>query len=157
VISGSRSYDLEALDSRQGTPIWKKYFWFSWVESSPAVFGGLIYIGSSDAAKVFAVDARSGRSVWEVDAGGNAWGRPSVTATTVYEGVTGVTHYIAPHRGSMLALDRKTGAVRWRYPIAEPQSDSKTMASYGFAGAVALGNGLVFAGGLDGRLYAFDQ
>ena len=66
VIAGSRSYDLEAVDALRGTPVWKKYFWFSWVESSPTVFKDVVYIGSSDAAKVFAIDAASGRSVWDV-------------------------------------------------------------------------------------------
>jgi outer membrane protein assembly factor BamB len=164
VIAGSRSYDLEALDAARGTPIWKKYFWFSWVESSPTVADGVVYIGSSDAARVFAIDGATGKSIWELDAGGSAWGRPAVTASRVYEGVAGVVTYVSPHHGAVLGIDRKSGALLWRY-TAPPPSPTRSLTPdltpgptpYGFAGSVALGGGLVFAGGLDGRLYAFAQ
>jgi outer membrane protein assembly factor BamB len=157
VIAGSRSYDLEALDAARGTPIWKNYFWFSWVESSPAIYQDAIYIGSSDAAKVFAIDAATGRSRWEADAGGSAWGRPAVTASTVFQGVAGVLRYIAAHRGSVSAFDRRTGALEWWYAAKPPEPPPAGVAAYGFAGSVAIGDGLVFAGALDGRLYAFRQ
>jgi hypothetical protein len=58
VIIGSRSYDLEALDAARGTPAWKSLRLVSWVESSPTVFrtSSRQFV---DAAKVFAIDARS--------------------------------------------------------------------------------------------------
>jgi len=157
VVVGSRSYDLERLDAKTGTPRWKKYFWFSWVESSPIVFDGTIYIGSSDAAKVLAVQPDSGRSRWEADAFGSAWGQPAVTRANVYEGVAGVVPYAAPHRGAVLAFDRSTGRVTWWYPVPRPDPAPTARTAYGFAGAVAVGDGMVFAGGLDGRLRAFAQ
>jgi outer membrane protein assembly factor BamB len=157
VIVGSRSYDLERLDAKTGTPRWKKYFWFSWVESSPIVFDGTLYIGSSDAAKVLAVDPGSGRSVWEADAFGSAWGRPAVTRARVYEGVAGVVAYAAPHRGAVMAFDRNTGRLAWWYSAPRPEPAPKERTAYGFAGSVAVGDGMVFAGGLDGRLRAFAQ
>lgn len=157
VIGGSRSYDLEAFEAATGRPAWTTYFWFSWVESPPTPFGGTIYVGSSDAAKVFAVDSASGRSIWEADAGGSAWGQPAVTEATVYEGVAGVLGYIAPHRGSVMAFDRRTGAVRWWFPAPAPESAPGTLTGYGFAGSVAVGGGRVFAGAVDGKLHAFAQ
>lgn len=157
IISGSRSYDLEALDAARGTPVWKKYFWFSWVESSPTIYEDIVYIGSSDAAKVSAIDASSGRSLWEADAGGSAWGRPAVTGSTVYEGVAGVVAYVSPHRGSVSAFDRATGTLSWWYAAKPPEPAPTEATPYGFAGSVAVGGGMVFAGGLDGRLYAFRQ
>jgi outer membrane protein assembly factor BamB len=160
VIVGSRSYDLESLDASRGTAQWKKYFWFSWVESSPIVFKDTIYVGSSDAAKVFAIDVATGRSVWEADALGSAWGRPAVTESTVFQGSAGVLRYSAPHRGVVLAFDRRTGRVGWWYEAAPPVPRDpvppQTLA-YGFAASVAIGDGLVFAPGLDGRVYAFAQ
>jgi outer membrane protein assembly factor BamB len=157
VVVGSRSYDLERLDAKTGTPRWKKYFWFSWVESSPIVFDGTIYIGSSDAAKVLAVQPDSGRSRWEADAFGSAWGQPAVTRSNVYEGVAGVVPYAAPHRGAVMAFDRTTGRVAWWYPVPRPDPAPQERTAYGFAGSVAVGDGMVFAGGLDGRLRAFAQ
>ncbi len=155
ILAGSRSYDLEALSGADGRSVWKKYFWFSWVESSPSVLGRTAYVGSSDAAKVFAIEGSSGRSVWESDVLGSAWAQPVVTESTVYQAVAGVTHYIAPHRGAIVALDRRSGRATWWYPSDEPRLASTAMATSGFAGAVALDSQRVFAGGIDGRVHAF--
>jgi len=157
VIVGSRSYDLERLDATTGTSRWKKYFWFSWVESSPVVFDETIYVGSSDGAKVLAVEPGSGRSIWEADAFGSAWGRPAVTKTRVYEGVAGVVPYSAPHRGAVLAFDRLTGSLAWWHPVARPDPAPTERTAYGFPGSVATGGGMVFAGDLSGKLHAFRQ
>src|SRR5262245_8861825 len=54
VVVGSRSYDLFGLDARTGEVAWRRYVWFSWVESSPVVRDGIAYVGSSDAAALFA-------------------------------------------------------------------------------------------------------
>jgi outer membrane protein assembly factor BamB len=155
VIVGSRSYDLERLDAKTGAPRWKKYFWFSWIESSPVVFDGVVYVGSSDAAKVLAVDPDTGESRWEADAYGSAWGRPAVTADRVYEGVAGVVPYAAPHRGAVTAFDRATGRLVWWYPVKAPEPAPRERTVYGFPGSIAVGDGKVFAGALDGRLRAF--
>ena len=42
IIAGSRSYDLSGLSLRAGAATWTHYFWFSWVEFSPAVVGSRI-------------------------------------------------------------------------------------------------------------------
>jgi len=155
VIVGSRSYDLLAFDAARGTPGWTRYFWFSWVESPVTIFKSVAYVGSSDAALVSAIDPATGRVVWRTDVAGSAWGQPAVTDALVYEGVTGVLNYMSPHRGSVIALDRTTGQPRWWYPVAAPTPAPSALTPYGFAGSVAVDATHVFAGGLDGRLYAF--
>ncbi|HVT58398.1 MAG TPA: PQQ-binding-like beta-propeller repeat protein [Thermoanaerobaculia bacterium] len=155
VIIGSRSYDLMALDGASGKPAWTRYYWFSWVESSATILGGSAYVGSSDAAKLFAFDARSGRRLWDLDAGGCAWGRPAVNERRVYIGTVGTQHYIAEHRAMVLAVDRATGLPSWRYPVAAPAAAPRELAAYGFAGSPVLGAGLVYFAGLDGRVQAF--
>jgi outer membrane protein assembly factor BamB len=157
VVVGSRSYDLEGLEAARGTPIWKKYFWFSWVESSPAVVDGVVYVGSSDAAKVFAVDVASGRTIWDTDVLGSAWGRPAVTGSTVYMATAGVMRYASPHRGIVAALDRRSGRARWWYEMKAPATVPDRATPYGFPGSVASGGGMVYAAALDGRLYAFRE
>jgi outer membrane protein assembly factor BamB len=153
VIVGSRSYDLLALDGVSGAPAWTRYIWFSWIESSATVRDGTAYLGSSDAAKVFAIDARTGKSVWELDARGWAWGQPAVTDTRVFLGTTATPHYLVGHESAFLAIDRATGRLAWRHPLAAPAADE----TYGFPSSPAVGDGLVFAGALDGRVYAFAQ
>jgi outer membrane protein assembly factor BamB len=155
ILAGSRSYDFAALDAATGRVLWTKYFWFSWVESPATVAGAAAYVGSSDAATVSSIDVTTGRATWTTDVQGSAWGQLAVTGATVYAGVAGVLHYIAPHRGSIAALDRASGKIRWWYPAAAPEPAPKGTAAYGFAGSVAAGQKLIFAGGLDGVLYAF--
>jgi len=153
VIVGSRSYDLLALDGRTGVPAWARYIWFSWIESPAAVVDGTVYVGSSDAAKLFSLDAGTGRSKWELDVLGWAWSQPAVSGSRVFAGTAGIGQYLVKHQGGVLAVDRATGTLLWRFPVAGPSNGS----TYGFAASPALGEGLVFIGGLDGRVYAFRQ
>jgi outer membrane protein assembly factor BamB len=152
VLVGSRSYDFLALDARTGEPAWDRYVWFSWVESSATVRGGVAYVGSSDAAAVFAFDARSGKRVWSADVFGWAWGQPAVTENRVFIGTSSTRGYLAGHQGGIVALDRATGRPAWRYEIASPEKGP-----YGSPGSPATGAGLVFFTTLDGRVLAFAQ
>jgi len=151
-IVGNRCYDLLGIDAATGTIAWKRYIWMSWVESNPVVRDGVAYVGSSDAAAVFAVDARTGRRLWMSDVYGWSWGQPAVTKQRVYAGTSSQVGYLASHSGGVVALDRATGAIRWRYPAPAPESGP-----YGFPGSPALGGGMVFVGGLDGRVLAFRE
>lgn len=152
VLVGSRSYDFLALDAKTGEPAWDRYVWFSWVESSATVRAGVAYVGSSDAAAVFAFDARSGKSVWTADVYGWAWGQPAVTEQRVYIGTSSTRGYLAGHQGGIVALDRATGRPEWRYEIPAPETGP-----YGSPGSPATGPGLVFFTTLDGRVLAFAQ
>jgi outer membrane protein assembly factor BamB len=152
LVVGNRSYDLLGLDAAGGEIAWKRYIWFSWVESSATIRDGVAYVGSSDAAAVFAFDVGSGRSVWKADVFGWAWGQPAVTAERVYVGTSSTPGYMGgAHRGGAMAIDRATGAAVWRFAV-EPGAEGET---YGFPGSPAVGDGLVFFTGLDGRARAF--
>jgi eukaryotic-like serine/threonine-protein kinase len=152
VLVGSRSYDFLGLSAATGEPLWDRYVWFSWVESSATLRGGVAYVGSSDAAAVFAVDAATGRTLWTADVYGWAWGQPAVTEGRVFMGTSSASHYLAGHRGLLAALDRATGALAWRYELKAPESGT-----YGSPGSPAVGGGLVFFTALDGRVLAFRQ
>jgi outer membrane protein assembly factor BamB len=149
---GNRAYDFLALDAKTGEVAWTRYVWFSWIESSAVVRDGVAYVGSSDAAGVFAFDVASGRRLWAADVFGWAWGQPAVTDTRVYTGTSSQVGYPAGHRAGVVALDRATGRIVWRYEAAAGAGGA-----FGFPGSAALGDGLVFLGGLDGRLYAFER
>jgi len=152
VIIGNRAYDLLGVDAVTGTVDWKRYIWMSWVESSATVKGGVAYVGSSDAAAVFAFETAGGRRLWSADVRGWSWGQPAVTETRVYAGTSSQVGYLAQHAGGILALDRSTGRVLWRYAAPVPDSGA-----YGFPGSPAVGEGLVFATGLDGRIIALPR
>ena len=152
IVVGNRAYDVLGLDAKTGDVAWKRYVWFSWIESSPVVRDGVAYVGSSDAAAVFAFDVASGRRLWAADVHGWAWGQPAVTEGRVYAGTSSQVGYPAGHRAGLLALDRASGRAVWRYEVPAGQSGA-----FGFPGSTAVGDGLVFASGLDGKLYAFPQ
>jgi outer membrane protein assembly factor BamB len=152
VIVGTRAYDLVALDAATGAPAWSRYIWFSWVESSPVVRDGVVYVGSSDAAAAFAFDAATGRLRWKTDVFGWAWGQPAVTGSRVYVGTSSQVGYPAGHRAGVMALDRATGAVVWRAPAPAAASGA-----FGFPGSPAVGDGRVYVTSLDGRVAAFAE
>jgi outer membrane protein assembly factor BamB len=152
LIIGSRSYDLLGLDAATGEAAWKRYIWSSWVESSARLRDGVAYVGSSDAAALYAFDARTGRPLWATDVHGWAWGQPAVTDRRVFIGTAATKDYLVGHRGGAVAVDRASGQPAWSFVAKASESGS-----YGFPGSPAVGAGLVFMTGLDGRVYAFAE
>jgi outer membrane protein assembly factor BamB len=153
ILAGSRSYDLTAFDKTTGEPAWTRYYWFSWVDSVPNVVGSTIYIGSSDSLRVYAIDAGTGKKLWESQVPGWSWARPAVGKSTVYASVTGTAmQYVGPRSGGFAAIDRQTGRPRWMIESKKPE---KAGAIYGFASAPVVANGRVFAADLDGNVSAF--
>jgi len=153
VYIGSRSSDLFAFDAATGKVKWKFFYWSSWVESSARMRDGNLYIGSSDYQQLFAIDANTGKRVWNVNLDGSVWSTPAVNSRGVYVGVVGVVDYFIKHRGGFFALDRATGKIAWRFPMGVVPG----AVDYGVASSPALDRGLVFFGGLDGSFYAFKE
>ncbi|MCU1267512.1 MAG: hypothetical protein JWM21_3830 [Acidobacteria bacterium] len=151
VYIGSRSADLFALDAATGKFKWKYFYWSSWVESSARMLDGVLYIGSSDYQQLLAIEAASGKRRWNINLDGSVWSSPAVTGKNVYAGVVGVTDYFLPHHGGFFAVDRASGKVAWRFPM----SAIPGVVDHGVASSPAVGDGLVFFGGLDGTFYAF--
>jgi outer membrane protein assembly factor BamB len=152
IVVGNRAFDLLGLDAKSGEVVWKTYLWFSWIESSATVRDGVAYVGSSESALVSAFEVATGRRVWAADVFGWSWGQPAVSDTRVYVGSSSQVGYPAGHRAGAMALDRATGRVVWRYAAEAPSTGA-----FGFPGSPAVGDGLVFLTGLDGRVYAFSQ
>jgi len=151
VVVGSRSYDLYGLDVATGDMRWDHYLWFSWVESSARTEGGIAYVGSSDASRIYAVQAASGDLKWECDDHGISWGRPVITEARVYAAVR-YSPSIETHEGGLLAIDRESGEVAWRYPNDRPAGATHR----GFGASPAADSRRVYVGGLDGIVYAFE-
>lgn len=151
VIVGSRSYDLVALDAALGRPVWTRYVWYSWIESSATVRDGNVYVGSSDAQALHALDAVTGELGWRFDLGGSGWGQPAVTEEAVYLGAVGVADYLVDHRGALVAVDRTTGQAIWRWDVDRPDGAKV----WGVAASPSAGAGRVFAADLAGRVVAF--
>lgn len=152
VVVGSRSYDLLGLDAASGEVRWDHYLWFSWVESTARVADGVAYVGSSDAARIYALDAKSGTLRWESDDHGISWGRPALDADRLYVAVR-YSPSIEKHEANLLALDRDTGEPVWRFPCDRPDGATHR----GFAASPVVYKSRVYVGGLDGKVYAFPR
>ncbi len=111
VLFGSRDGHLYAVDAKSGQQRWRAAYAPSWIVSSPTVDGDTVYVTTSDAQLVAALDARSGREIWRRRLGGRLFPAAAISGTALYVGT---------NEGQFVALDRATGAVRWRYLVGDP-------------------------------------
>jgi outer membrane protein assembly factor BamB len=79
------------------------------VYSSPAAWGGRVFFGSYN-GRLYGVNARSGRVLWSVGAGGPVSGAAVVVDKVAYAGST---------HGSMVGADARNGRVLFRFPHGE--------------------------------------
>lgn len=183
LIYGCMRDKVYGLDVHTGTEIWETK-WFSrkkpndriYLKASPFLMDGKVYIGDG-AGKFVALDAATGKTVWERKLDGKIEGIP-----TGRDGVVLIGVYKEP--GRLWALDAKTGKTVWVCsglgPIESgPTLDGDTIyigSHWGFLSAVnfrdgkllrrfitgwdidksvpAVGGGLVYIGSMDGRVYA---
>jgi eukaryotic-like serine/threonine-protein kinase len=80
---------------------------WDYVQSSPVVADGLVYVGSLD-GNVYAIDAKTGQVAWTYRTGNKVRGTAVVDNGVVYIGSWDENFY---------ALDAKTGQLNWEYPI----------------------------------------
>lgn len=153
VIAGSRDYQLYAFNLADGSVAWRYSYWFSWIESSPVLRDGLLYVGGSDYARVSAIDAKSGRARWSTIVHGMTWGSPLVTARHIFAGTVNqnIPGTLIAHTAGLVKLDRVTGEVLWQ--VVLPPAPPGQFA--GYAGSLALADDQVIAAGFDGVLAAY--
>ena len=77
----------------------------NYVESSPAVVNGRVYVGSDD-GKVYCLNATTGARLWSYTTGGPVKSSPAVADGRVYVGSDDYNVY---------ALNATTGARLWSY------------------------------------------
>lgn len=152
LVVGARDYLLYGLDAKTRTVAWRNSFWFSWVESTPRLIDGTLYIGGSDFRRISALEPSTGRTLWATDVRGLSWGSPVVTADTVFAGTAGqnIEGTVIQHTGGLVALDRRSGAPRWRYLAPVPAGADFT----GFAGSLVVADGKIIGATVDGTLIA---
>jgi outer membrane protein assembly factor BamB len=109
------------------------------IDSSPAVVNGVVYVGSGD-GNVYALNAATGKLKWSAATGGAVVSSPAVVGGSVYVGSV---------NGTVYALNAATGAVKW-------SDDLSILEPSGFAGSPTVSNGIVYIGGSSGNLYALN-
>jgi outer membrane protein assembly factor BamB len=150
VLVGCRDYLLYGLKRADLTIAWRDSYWFSWIESVPVIRDGVAYIGGSDYRRISAIDPATGTAIWATDVGGLTWGTPVVTDDSVYAGASAQDPAAIQHRGGITALDRRTGAVKWRYGVPLPRGADRA----GFIGSLTLADGKLIGAAYDGTMVA---
>ncbi len=134
VVVGARDGFLYAVNTADGSLKWKVDHEISWVNGSPAIAGGVVYVGSSDGQFVQAVNLADGTERWRTKLGATVWSSATVSGDQLV---------IGDGSGRISALDCRTGAVRWSFYTGAQVWSSPVVA----------GN-LVIAGSGDGGVYA---
>jgi outer membrane protein assembly factor BamB len=156
VLVGSRSYDLISLDAATGREQWKHYYWFSWIESPPVARDGVVYTGSSDATNVYALNLADGSLRWKTAVPGYSWQRTAIDKDWLVAGTVGAGAFPGPRAGSLVALDRASGAIRWIYLEPPSEATAKSRKEWGFGASPVIAEGVAYAVDLNGKLHAFE-
>ena len=130
------------------------------VFSSPAVAGGVVYVGSSDGI-LYAVGIESGTLKWKFPTGSRVASSPAVDGGVVF---------FASYDGNFYAVDTATGKKKWSFktagerrfagkhlhgsvPMAETMPDPFDF----YLSSPTVWNGVVYFGSGDGNVYALDE
>src|SRR2546427_2818133 len=108
----------------------------AYINSSPAVANGIVYIGSNDKI-MYAFDAKTGKILWVHDANDGVGSSPAVANGIVYVG---------SDDDNLYAFNARTGVTVWIYTTGGPVWSSPVVA-----------NGVVYVGSHDNSLYALNE
>jgi putative pyrroloquinoline-quinone binding quinoprotein len=97
---------------------------------------------------IVALKARDGQLYWRSDMGGELSASPVADETSIYVAseTTVQPNETQKPAGALRALGREGGVTQWLTPLVRP-----------LRGALTLSGSKLFAGGSDGRAYAFDK
>ena len=109
--------------------------------SSPTIFNGNIYIGSSDYVYSYADSLPSGPYRWRFEA------TSAVSSSSPVADSNNV--YIGSIKGVIYAINDSTGAKQWEYQVADKDG------SFGPTTSPTLANGVIYYGSISG-LYALN-
>ncbi len=124
---------MYALDAATGAKLWS-FATGGAIDSSPAVAGGTVYIGSNDDS-VYALDAATGAKQWSFATGNLVQSSPAVSGGRVY---------VSSTDGNLYALSTSDGTKLWSF------------ATGGGRSSPAVAGGTVYVGGDDHDVYALD-
>jgi outer membrane protein assembly factor BamB len=120
--------------------------------SSPAVYSGVVFIGSED-KNLYAIDVHSGKELWKFKTGGDIHSSPSVYNNVVYFGSFDGCYY---------AVNAKTGTEKWRFKTGGEkwvENDQPDPWQFFLSSPVIKPkekSGIVYFGSSDGFVYAVD-
>jgi outer membrane protein assembly factor BamB len=155
VYVGSRDNNVYALNAVNGAKLWS-YTTGGMVDSGPAVANGIVYVGSDD-GNVYALNAAKGNKIWNYTTASSILSSNAVVSSpAVVDGVV----YVGSDGGNVYALNATNGNKIWNYTTLIATISrvfSSGIISYTgnqIVASPAVDNGVVYAGSLDGNVYA---
>ena len=118
VYFGSRDSFAYAIDAATGQQIWKFSTDGSWVNNSMVVHGGRAYFGTSIPGIMHAVDAKTGKVVFDLPTGTPVFASMALAGDTLYLGTFG---------GKLTAVDLKTQKPAWVFETDGSKQNSASM------------------------------
>lgn len=141
---GSWDGGFYCLDAPTGRLLWRvqtgvdpEHFNQVGFQSAPVVHNGVVYVGCRD-SHMYAFDAQDGTELWKKHHGGS-W----IVVSPVI--VDDLLCYTTSDTQTFLAVDLKSGATRYEFPIG----------GWGFSSPVAIGTQVYF-GAFNGTLFSVD-
>lgn len=113
-------------------------------ESQPLIYDGVMYVTGSY-SRVWAVDARTGREIWQYDARLPEGILPCCDVINRGAAIYGDTIYFGTLDARLVALNRHTGAVVWNQRLGDYRE------GVSFTAAPLIVNGLVITGNSGGE------
>lgn len=111
---------------------------------TPAFDNERIYLPLAGGS-IVALKAKDGQLYWRTEVGGELSASPVADESAIYVASETVGPADATG-GALRALGREGGVTQWMTPLVKP-----------LRGALTISGGKLFAGGSDGRAYAFDK
>jgi len=142
VFVGSSDRGLYAIGAADGTVLWR-FETLGFVQCAPLYdpVEDALYFGSNDGA-LYKVDARTGRLMWRFMTNAEVARRPVLSGGLLY---------VANANDTILALDPKTGELRWH----QHRTPAMGMEVAGYSG-ITLYRDKLYSGFSDGTVLAFD-
>ena len=131
-----------ALDAYKGTQIWKTQSIgnqrIDASVSTPAVSGGMLYVGTFADNRLYAFRVSDGQLMWQFQAGDYVDSSPVVVGDTVYVGSNDYYLY---------AINAQTGALKWKYNCSQP---------FDSVSSPVVVNNIVYVTSYDGNVFALN-
>ena len=177
VYVGCRDSHLYAIDAQTGQEKWRFSTGASWVVGSPAVRDGVVHFATSDSSKLHALDAATGKPVFEQQGKAYMFSSPTLAGDVLLVGVlngtleardakdgaplwTFATQASRRNRGGVLTADGRLNAAlnfrsSWREAMAVGFEQQSRVGSI-FASPLVV-DGVIYIGSADGWLYALKR
>lgn len=134
VYIAGKSTEMTAIDIHSGEKLWSFDAGTSWITSTPIIDNNMIYFGSSDAKKLYVLDAVSGEMIFEQKTEDRIFSSPIVYGNYILFG---------DDSGSLNAFDPIMKKIAWTY-----------LADGAIKTSITVNNQLIYFATDNGTIYA---